>query len=89
MWGFWEGLHWRPNAAIWKKDWAQSKSALEYRKLVYDKWWTQCDGVANGQGEYETKVFFGCHSVAVGAEEQKMVWVDKKEASKTVIFHAD
>jgi len=22
MWGFWEGRHWRPNGALWRKDWS-------------------------------------------------------------------
>ena len=36
MWGFWQGRHWRPDAALWKKDWTPTPAAEVYHKLVYD-----------------------------------------------------
>jgi hypothetical protein len=31
MWGFWEGAHWRPKAALWKRNWDMTPAARAYR----------------------------------------------------------
>jgi len=40
LWGFWEGRHFRPNAALWNLDWTLKPAAQAWRDLVYAKWWT-------------------------------------------------
>jgi GH35 family endo-1,4-beta-xylanase len=41
MWGFWEGRHWRPNTAFWKKDWTPTPAAEAYMKLISEEWHTE------------------------------------------------
>ncbi len=88
MWGFWEGVHWRPDAALWKKDWTPAKAAKAYRDLVYNRWWTQFEGEANDQGVCEVKVFFGLHEVTIGGTSAKMVRISRKEGSKTIYMNS-
>ena len=59
MWGFWEGDHWQPHTAMWKKDWTPSPQAIAYRELVFDKWWTETTGQADDSGTFKTRAFYG------------------------------
>jgi len=72
MWGFWEGRHWRPNAAPWKKDWTPTPTAEMYRKLVFDDWWTKWEGEADENGKVELRAFYGIHRVTVDGESREV-----------------
>ena len=63
MWGFWEGAHWRPKAALWKRDFTPTPAALVYRDLVFDEWWTRWEGSGDADGVCEVPAFFGRHIV--------------------------
>lgn len=81
MWGFWEGSHWRPDAAIWDKDWRPTRAAEAYRDLVYKKWWTSRKGQTDETGIFRTPVFFGRYEVTVEGHLPSTVWIGKKEGS--------
>jgi len=83
MWGFWEGAHWRPKAALWKKNWAPTQAATAYRDLVYRKWWTDFEGTADERGLCEVMVFYGHHKVTVPGSELT-VELSKEEGSKSI-----
>jgi endo-1,4-beta-xylanase len=65
MWGFWEGSHWRPKAALWKRDFTPTPAALVYQDLVFHQWWTRWEGKADANGVCEVPAFFGTHMVEV------------------------
>lgn len=68
QWGFWEGAHWKPNAALWKKNFELTPAGLVYRKLVFDKWWTTWNGTVDENGERELRAFYGDYSLRIGDE---------------------
>jgi len=72
MWGFWEGRHWRPNAAPWKKDWTPTPTAKMYRKLVFEDWWTNWEGEADADGRAKIRAFYGKHRVTVNGEVREV-----------------
>jgi GH35 family endo-1,4-beta-xylanase len=76
MWGFWEGAHWIPKAALWKRDFSPTPSAEAYRNLVFKEWWTAFEGQADASGKCEVPAFFGRHAVESGG---KRVEVDLKK----------
>ena len=77
MWGFWEGAHWRPKAALWKRDFSPTPSADAYRDLVFNRWWTRFEGRAGADGVCRVPVFLGRHRVEAGG---KSVEVDVLKA---------
>ena len=81
MWGFWEGAHWRPNAALWKQDFTPTPAAEVYRDLVFNRWWTQWEGEADEDGLCEVPAFYGRHQVEVDGEARE---VDLPKALGTV-----
>ncbi len=77
MWGFWEGAHWRPQAALWKRDFTPTPAAETYRRLLFKEWWTRFEGRTDAQGRCEVRAFFGRHAVESGG---KRVEADLRKA---------
>jgi endo-1,4-beta-xylanase len=67
MWGFWEGAHWKPRAAMLRRDWSEKPNAAVYRDLVFTRWWTNASGRTGAQGTYATRGFLGDYEVEVKA----------------------
>jgi len=83
MWGFWEGKHWRPKAALWKMDFSPTPTAETYRRLIFKDWWTTFEGQADATGRCEVRAFYGKHAVEANG---KRVEIDlKKVDAKTEI----
>ncbi|MGO4374617.1 endo-1,4-beta-xylanase, partial [Paenibacillus sp. MCAF20] len=59
MWGFWDGAHWQNNAPLFRSDWSLKPSGEEWRKLIYETWWTDSQGITNASGVYEDRGFYG------------------------------
>ncbi|MFO7958388.1 MAG: endo-1,4-beta-xylanase [Candidatus Brocadiia bacterium] len=85
MWGFWRGRHWRPKAALWEKDFSPTPAAEAYRDLVFDRWWTEWEGEADGEGRCEVPAFYGRHRVTVGGKSTE---VNLRKADGTVTLDA-
>jgi hypothetical protein len=39
-WGFWEGRHWKPEAAHYNLDWSIRPQGEMYKQLLFEDWWT-------------------------------------------------
>ncbi len=71
FWGFWEGAHWKPWSALWKRDWTITPQGQAYRDLVFEEWWTQASGRADTSGRFQTDAFFGDYLVSANGNTQK------------------
>jgi len=67
LWGFWESQHWRPDAALFRKDWTIKPNGQVWKDLVLGKWWTSVDGVSAADGGYSTRGFLGDYQIKVTA----------------------
>ena len=85
MWGFWEGDHWQPHTAMWKKDWSPTPQALAYRDLVFNQWWTQITGKADLNGDFKADAFYGDYIVTSNGKT-KNVTLSKKDKSVRVVY---
>lgn len=65
QWGFWEGRHWQPKAALYRKDWTEKPNGAAYRKLVQETWHTDESGVTNADGKWSARGFYGRYAVTV------------------------
>ena len=65
LWGFWEGRHWRPNAALWRKNWQLKPAGQVWLDLVYKQWRTLASGPCDQTGCFETKGFLGEYKITV------------------------
>jgi len=71
MWGFWEGRHWRPDAAMYRRDWTEKPNGAIWRKMLFEEWWTDDSGEANGEGRFTTRGFTGDYVVEVSLGDRR------------------
>ena len=89
MWGFWEGRHWRPNAALWRKDWSIKPAGKMWKELVFETWWTKEERTTDASGLCEVSAFLGSYELVVEHADRTVtarVTVDKTGQVKTVRF---
>lgn len=67
MWGFWEGAHWRPRGAMFRRDWSLKPNGGAYEDLVFKQWWTNADGKTATSGTFTTRGFLGDYEIEVTA----------------------
>ncbi len=77
IWGFWEGAHWRPDGAMFRKDWSEKPNLAVYRDLVFNEWWTDVEGLTDSKGQFAMRGFKGSYKVIVGKNEQCAAIGDK------------
>jgi endo-1,4-beta-xylanase len=65
MWGFWEGQHWLPDSALYRKDWSLKPNGQAFKELLFKKWWTNTNGPSNVNGQYAARGFLGDYKVTV------------------------
>jgi len=70
MWGFWEGRHWRPNCAMYRRDWSIKPNGRVYKDLVLKQWWTRADGKTGADGTFAVRGFLGDYDVTVAKGQQ-------------------
>ena len=64
-WGFWEASHWKPDAAMFRKDWTERPSAAVWREWVARQWRTQVDIRTGADGSAALRGHLGRYWVAV------------------------
>ena len=65
QWGFWEGQHWIPRAALFSKEWRVKPNGQAYIDLVLGTWWTHETRTTDRQGNCRVRGFLGDHEVSV------------------------
>lgn len=68
MWGFWEGAHWSPDAALIRRDWSTKKNYDAWMELIYKQWWTDVRGTAGPDGVFRTRGFLGDYEVEIAGQ---------------------
>lgn len=65
QWGFWEGQHWFPAAALWNKDWTLREQGKAYIELVGKTWRSDFQAQAASDGIARSRAFYGDYDVNV------------------------
>jgi len=89
MWGFWEGRHWRPNCAMFRRDWSIKPNGEAYRDLVFKRWWTNADGRTGADGTCKLRGFLGDYEVTVThgtLKTTQQVQLGKRGSKLTIKF---
>ena len=63
MWGFWEGRHWLPNAALFRSDWSIKPNGTAWTNQTFGQWWTSSNGVSAADGRLSVRGFKGDYDV--------------------------
>lgn len=73
MWGFWDGAHWRESAPLFRKDWSPKPAYDVYRSLVFDRWWTDENGITDDTGAVRTTGFLGQYEITATRAGQSAI----------------
>jgi GH35 family endo-1,4-beta-xylanase len=65
QWGFWENHHWKPAAALWRKDWSLKPAGQVYVDLVKNQWWTSESTTTSDTGQCKIRGFLGDYEILV------------------------
>lgn len=84
QWGFREGAHWKPKAALWRKDFSPKPASEAYRNLVFKEWWSDCSAQADTEGLCTVRVFYGRYEIEADGKtysvdfphQEKSKWLD-------------
>jgi len=81
-WGFWQSAHWKPDAAMFKKDWTEKPNAAVWRELVTKKWKTNVTALSNRKGLVNTRGHLGKYEITVtknGVTKKVILQLSKTE----------
>jgi GH35 family endo-1,4-beta-xylanase len=85
LWGFWEDQHWRPDAALYRKDWSIKPNGQVWKDLVLGKWWTNVHGVSAADGTYSARGFLGDYEVTVtGGQRSRTVEISLPQGGRSL-----
>jgi GH35 family endo-1,4-beta-xylanase len=72
MWGFWQGAHWIPEAAMFRTDWSEKPSVPVWRDLVLNKWRTRLDLQTDARGRIAGRGHLGTYEITVKTPTQTL-----------------
>jgi len=87
MWGFWEGRHWRPDAALWRRDFSIKPCGKMWKELVFETWWTDEQRTTDTSGACEVSAFPGDYEIIVEHADRKITvetTLDKSGHTETI-----
>jgi endo-1,4-beta-xylanase len=89
MWGFWEGAHWKPDAAMFKKDWTAKPNLEVWREWVTRRWKTNFTTKTNKKGAVEGVGHLGTYEISVtvnGVTKKVPYTVTQNQPPVTITF---
>lgn len=87
LWGFWEGAHWRLEAALFRQNWDIKPNGQAFIDLVYGDWWTDESMVADADGEATLRGFKGEYlaTATVGNKTSTISFNANQESTEVVV----
>lgn len=87
IWGFWEPKHWKPDAAMFKKDWTPKPNAQVWRNLVTKEWKTNFTKDSDNNGAISSRGHFGLYEITAtkGTAVTKVMYQLNKDSQKLEI----
>lgn len=64
LWGFWEGSHWKPEAASWNKDWTIRPRGEVLEEWIGRRWHTEVTVKTDARGKVSWRGFPGWYQVS-------------------------
>lgn len=69
LWGFWEGSHWIPEAALWRKDWSAKPIGLVWEEWTTKRFHTQLSLTTDPLGKISWRGYKGSYRVKAAEKE--------------------
>ena len=86
IWGFWEGRHWKPDAALWRRDWSIKPNGKVWVDLTTHEWHTAGDAVTDENGWFSFRGFHGVYQVDADDRPLLQVTLNPEEPNASLIL---
>lgn len=63
LWGFWEGSHWKPEAASWNRDWSPRLRGAVFEEWIGKRWHTELTAKTDAEGRIAFRGFPGWYEI--------------------------
>ncbi len=83
MWGFWDGDHWRCDAAMYRNDWSLKPSGEAFLDLVFNQWWTDETVATDATGKATIRGFLGDYVLTAETPDSTITIDAKLETNGT------
>lgn len=70
-WGFWEGAHWMPDAAFFRRDWTVTPMGRQWIELTQNVWTTDQDVSIDSNGQIHFRGYVGDYTLTLGEIEKR------------------
>jgi GH35 family endo-1,4-beta-xylanase len=87
MWGFWDGMHWRKNAPVYRADWSLKPAGEVWKEYVLGRWKSSAAGIVSAGGIFEARAHLGEYEIVIdsgGKHVKKNVTLGKDGLNVTV-----
>jgi GH35 family endo-1,4-beta-xylanase len=84
LWGFWQGRHWKPEAALLNRDFTKRPTAAAWMRQLDEVWTTQAQVVTDPSGQTTFRGFPGIYEVTImrdGVSFPRQIKLDAEGAS--------
>jgi len=85
IWGFWEGRHWKPDAALWRRDWSIKPNGKVWTDLTMREWHTAGEAVTDESGWFSFRGFHGIYQIDAGDGVSRQVTLDPQRPAASTI----
>ena len=85
LWGFWEGRHWKPEAASWNQNWSIRKRGEVLEEWLGCRWTTRVTLTTGADGTVRWRGFPGHYQLESGEKQQEFT-VSKDTPAADVEF---
>ena len=82
LWGFWEGSHWKPEAASWNKDWSIRARGKVLEEWIGEKWHTEVTLKTDAKGRVSWRGFPGWYEVKTATQTKETPLTKAKPVSE-------
>jgi hypothetical protein len=90
MWGFWEGAHWLPRGAMYRRDFSEKPNGETFRRLVHEVWQSNVSGRTDDDGRVAARAFYGRYDVTVTWQGQtRVVGVDHQPGDRPTLVRVE
>lgn len=73
LWVFWEGTGYKPECALWRRDWSEKPNAKAWREWVCGQWRTDAKGTTDAAGRWTTRGHAGLYEIAIEKDGRRVV----------------
>ena len=84
IWGFWEGRHWKPDAALWRRDWSIKPNGRVWTRLITEQWHSSGVASADADGWIAFRGFHGQYEISPAGGGGPAVMVNLVPAAPAV-----